>query len=148
MGWLYKMPQKNFDENRETFDETDLFEGPWMATVEPGEEVHFEVDRTKMFVEEIPNPFETKNETINQGRGLMKNIRYAEGDHAEVDEDGEHVVPFWACGALKKILKKAKGAANKKWVRLGYYREAEDEDNYKGTDKTVTINSANFKLLD
>lgn len=141
------MPKfKHAQEDMETFDETDKFEAPWMSRTTVGEEVNFEVDRTRLFVEEVEPPFEItgKRTTIDQGRGTMRNINYTESGK-KVDLDGEHVVPFWACAPLKAVLKTAGGPKQKKWVTMAYYREAETEER---EDRDVTINTANFALIE
>lgn len=131
--------------SQETFDETDKFEAPWMATATVGMQINFEVNRLKLYVEETIPPFEIsgKRETIDQGRGEMRKIRYVETDK-QVDYDGQHVVPFWACAPLKAAIKHATSAKQKTWVALAYFREAEEEER---EDRTVTINTANFALI-
>lgn len=141
--------QKKFksidEEERETLDETDLFEAPWMTTLEVGVEAHFELDRTQTWPVEFdpPESWGIKG-TANQVESVMKNIVIAETGE-QIDENGIHLVPFWACPALKAELKRSKA---KKWVKLAYYREAEEEirEDASGT-RTVTLNTANFKIL-
>ncbi len=132
--------QKNLVDKRETLDESDSFETPWMASVPNGHECYFEIDRSRTFVETIEAPFETtgSRDTIEQVRAEMRAITDPDGD--QIDGDGEHIVPWWACAPLKKALKQS---SKKTWVGLVYVHESEKEER---EDRTVTINSAKFAL--
>lgn len=125
-------------------DDSDAFEGPWMAFVDENREVHFEIDRKKTFVEQIVPPFALKGDrkTISQLRAEMRDIKYADTEE-EVIEDGEHVAPFWTGRPIKAAFKKSN---SKKWIRLAYIRSVEIEELPDGSTKT--INSAAIKDLD
>lgn len=113
-----------------------------MATTPVGQEIHFEIDRTRTFPEAFTAPSSWGvDDQMYQVRAVMKNIVNSENAKA-IDGDGEHVVPFWASPALKKAFKQSKA---KKWIKLAYYRESEEEER---ADRTVTLNTANFEILD
>lgn len=135
--------QNRLDTERVLLDDSDAFDAPWMATVTVGEEVHFEIDRSRTWAEpfEPPEEWRGKGKTMYRVRAEMRNIVFADSGES-VDIDGEHLVPFWAGAALKKALKQS---TEKRWVALAFYRQTEEEQR---EDRTVTINSANFALFE
>lgn len=111
-------------------DESDAFTGPWMATVDTDRDIIFEFDRSRTYVERVVPPFEVPNSKdgkINQIISMMRNIRY-EDDEAEIEDDGEHIGPFWAGKHFTKALKKSN---SKKWIEIRFVRKAYLDDREK-----------------
>jgi hypothetical protein len=117
--------------------DADDFEGPWMAWVEPDEEVNFELDigSVEVIQDEILFKTHDKPVDIKQYKAEMQDILTPDGDM--VAEDGEYVIPFWACRAFKQAVKAAKQREG--WLEMVYKRTVEDR---KGTK----YNTAHFGL--
>ncbi len=132
------MGQNTITQNRELLDDSDAFEGPWLASIEEGNWVNFAIDRTQTWVERVVPPFDvpkSKDGMINQMRANMRDIEYDETNE-EIEEDGEHIVPFWACAAIKKAFKKSD---SKKWIDLQVRRSTTEKTYPDGEVKTLNL---------
>lgn len=96
------------------------FEGPWMAMATSGEIYEFEVEDSSVEIVET----EAKWGKSKQYKANMRNINDSDGD--EQYDDGEYLVPFWACRSFKLAAKEAK--VKKGWFGLAYIRDETEKD--------------------
>lgn len=87
---------------------------PWMAATTENEWYTFEIDLKSITPVESEVPF-GKTGFVTEALAEMKNV--------DGEEDGEHTIPFWACGPLQEIaapmLSKRKGP---QFVKIGFMR--------------------------
>ncbi len=105
--------------------DTDDFEAPWMAVVQPNEEILFDIDisSVEMVYTDAPADWtqrEGSDGKVKQYSAEMKNIMKGERLQAL---DGRHLVPFWACREFKQTIKLSKKRGG--WTEMGYERRTE-----------------------
>jgi len=95
---------------------------PWMAAADESKWLGFEIDLKSISPVESEVPFGTG---YDPDTGQMGSVTEAIADMKNIDgaDDGEHIIPFWACGPLQEItapmLSKRKGA---QYVKLSFQR--------------------------
>ena len=86
---------------------------PWMADCPTDEWIDFEIQIASLTPVEVTVPFgETK--LVTQAVAEMRNIIS--------QEDGEHVIPFWACTELQAYLEPLLKSLKGKWTEMRYRR--------------------------
>jgi len=120
------------------FFEQNYSGAPFMANAEADETYSFLVKVDTIEVSNSDTPWGDTTEA----KADFKDIKH-DKKGTELAEDGEHMVPFWACEAFQKSLKdngKFKG-----WVEMEYIRSEEDGINREG--KEVSLSGAAFRCV-
>ncbi len=119
---------------------------PWMAEAEPDEWTNFELEISSLTPIDSDVPFgQGYNEQtgklgrVTEATANMKNFEKPSEVGDSTIEDGEHVIPFWACGALQELLTPLLRKHKGKWITLNYRRQVVQR---KGKENSV----ATFEL--
>jgi len=114
---------------------------PFMGKTKPDVVYTFNVKVDSLVIIEVKTPWAEQFGMTIEAKGQFKNIVDEEDD--EFEEDGEHVVPFWACEAFQRTV--VESGKTKGWLSMEYKRNIATGLNREG--KEVELSGASFKLV-